>query len=1350
MQTTCSLFTCFRLNLPKFMIPRPMVAMALLAAVIFVSAPLQMFAAVSVTISPASVNLSPNGTQQFTATVTGAGDTSVTWTIQQNATGGTILASGLYTAPGTVGVYNIIATSNADNTQSASATVSVAGFIHTGLLNPAPNTATLLPNGMVLYTDAGSTGDMTSPAEIYNPANSTSTATGSMTILRTLETATLLNNGKVLFAGGKTSGGTTATAELYDPVAGTFAATGSMTVPRQGHTATLLPDGKVLIVGGIVGNCSASCSYTTAEIYDPGVGAFSSTAGSMLSPPGSAASILLSTGKVLIGGGGINGAAELFDPATGLFTQTGALVNQNDAFSASLLPSGKVLFVAGGVSGVAASTAEIYDPGAGTFAPTGNLKLARSFDTATSLNNGQVLIVGGISTAPAELFDSAAGTFTLTGGLQEARTGQLATLLPDGTVIIAGGNGPFQGVSSLEVYDPSAKSFSSKSIFLKAARSDHAAAELADGRLLLTGGEDASLNVLSSAEIYNPAIGVFSFTGPLLQARHGHTATLLGNGTVLIVGGYSDSAGPQNGNNLVSAAEIYNPVSGTFSLTSSPNIARAYHTATLLANGNVLIAGGVTAAQSQSPTSSIEIYDPVAQTFTQAGNMFAVRDNQAAALLNDGRVLISDGLTIAGTPGNGIGLDEIYDPSSGQFTQAGPKEVIRNNFASPAASILMQNGQVLADNQSIFNPASNSLTILSSLVNLQTILQDYEFALLPSGQVLATSNSYTTYVFDPAAQTFSLSDSLQYFRSRPTLYTLPNHEVMVAGGAGIAQVEFYVPAVASSNPAPTLSAIVPSTVVAGGAGFTMQVDGSNFVSNSVVNFNGAARQTTFLSVTQLNLSILDSDIPTAGSATITVTNPASGPSGGATSNPLTLTISAANIQPVAGTLSPASTTAGGVGFTLLVDGSNFVSDSVVNFNGVARQTTFVSGTQLSIAILPADIANAGTITITVTNPASGSAGGVTSNSLTLTILAANIQPVVGNLSPASTTAGGAAFLLLLSGSGFTQNSAVTFKGNPVPSAFLSSAQLQANIPANAIATAGSYLVAVTNPGGNPTAVVSFTVNNPVPQENVLSPASAMAGSAALTLGVSGSNFNPSSKVLINSAARTTVYMSSTLLQTGLLAGDLMQGATLNVAVSNPAPGGGVSPTMPFAVSDYSIAIPVPAVAVSAGQIAVFNLTVAPSNGIFSNPVLFSVTGLPPGAAPSFSPSATITPGVSSQNISLSVTTTAHASSFVPRVPSLWGQFVTCLSLVGTAVLLIGFIWLALENVAMRWRRFVPRTTVVILLICAASMMACSTGGAASAPQVNPATGTPAGTYTITVTATSGGVEHSASATIIVN
>jgi hypothetical protein len=1247
-------------NLSEMLFVRFGLASLFCFVVICVASPLQSYASVSITVAPSSVNLAPGGMQQFTATVTGSGDTSVTWRIQQGASGGTILPSGMYTAPPAVGSYSVIATSNADGAQNATAVVSVAGFARTGLLNSSPLTATLLPNGTLLYTGSG-----TSSAEIYSPVTAASTATGSMSIPRTKYTATLLQNGKVLLAGGQSSGQVTAFAELYDPIGGAFSATGSLTAPREGHTATLLTSGKVLIVGGDQGNCSSSCFYNTAELYDPTAGTFSLTPGTLLLPPaipastplGIAAAVLLLNGKVLVAGGALGGSAELFDPAAGSFTPTGSLVNQRDSFSATLLPNGKVLFVTGDINGVAASTAEIYDPALGTFAATGNLKLARSVDTATPLRNGQVLIVGGWSTGAAELFDPTTGTFALTGGVQEPRIGQLATPLADGTVLIAGGSAPSDGIYSVEIYDPAAKSFGGKSSYLKVARTDQAAAQLADGRLLLTGGEDFALNVLSSAEIYDPASGVSSLTGSMAQARHGHTATLLPNGNVLIVGGLSDSAGTRNGTTLVPTAELYDAATGAFIPTSSPTIARAYHTATLLPNGKVLIAGGATLGGSQSPTSSVELYDPVAQTFIHAGNMSAARYNHAATLMNDGRVLISDGLTVAGSFGNGVGLDEIYDPNSGQFTQTNPNQVTSNHTAPSTASILLQSGQVLADNQSIFNPPSNSLTTLTSLLNLQTLLQNYQFAPLPGGQVLATSNSYPAYIFDPVSQTFSQGDSLEYHRSRPTLFVLPNHDIMVAAGAAVAELEFYVPAAANSNPAPGLSSLNPSAVVAGGAGFTLQLNGSNFENNSVVNFDGAG-----------------------------------------------------------------------------------------------RQTTFITGTQLSISILPGDISIAGTATITVTNPPSGSIGVATSNPLTLTILAANQQPVVDVLSPASITAGGPAFTLVVAGSGFTQNSAVKFNGNSVPSTFVSLTQLQANIPATSVAAAGSYLVAVGNPGGNPTSVVSFRVNNPVPQESSLSPSSAIAGAGAGPINIFGTNFNSSSQVTINAQPRTTTFVAATQLRIALTAADLMQTGVLQIVVINPGPfGGGISSTLPLTVVDYSLALPAPSITVNAGQTAVFNLTVAPSNGTFANSISFTVAPLPQGASASFSPSSTITPGTTAQTVILSIATTVHTVSFVQNFPTLGEPILLLLSFAGMAIAIGGLFRAAGRAATIGVKPLVPHFLGLLLLLASLATGACtaSGGGSSAVPQVNTSTGTPAGSYAITVTATSGGIAHTASGTITV-
>ena len=1027
-------------------------------------------------------------------------------------------------------------------------------------------------------------------------------------------------------------------------------------LPASGHTATLLPTGQVLIAGGA--SCNSGCVYpNTAELYDPNSGTFSPTTGNLSTPYTGAAAILLNTGKVLIAGGSSDGAtlnsfAELYDPATGLFTQSGAMVNPRSSFTATLLQNGEVLIAGGAAGATELPAAEIYNPSTGTFASTGSLNIPRQFHTASLLLNGKVLIAGGNSSPnTAELYDPGSGTFSLTGNLGETRWSPTATALPNGTVLIAGGNF-MQALSSIESYDPSAGVFTSQSVFMNVPRTGHATTKLADGRLLLTGGEDATFQVNSSAEIFDPATGKFSPTGSLIQGRHGHTATLLGDGTVLVVGGYSDTAGSNNGTSVVPIAEIYNPVNGTFRQASSnPNVARAYHTATLLQNGKVLIAGGQIAGQQD--TSTVELYDPAAETFTLlAGNMSGPRYNHTATLLNDGRVLIADGITQAGSPGNGVGPDDVYDPNTGLFTQVGPRSLINQQTISPLDSVLLADGRVLADNHTIFDPILNTLSTISSLVNLDAILQDYKFVLLPNGQVFATSNYYPTYLFDPASETYTTSASLQFFRSSPTLKLLANGEVLVAGGAGVTQVEFYIPPVATSNSAPVLSGISPSSAVAGGAGFT-----------------------------------------------------------------------------------------------LLVVGSNFLSNSVVNYNGVARQTTYLNAQQLTIAISSGDIANPGTAAITVTNPASGAGGAESTNPITLTILAANLQPVVGALIPASTTAGGPSFTLTLTGNNFTTNSIVTFGGSRLTPTFLSVTELQVNIPLSAIAVAGTPIVTVANPGSNPSTVVTFTVNNPVPQVSLLSPLSAAAGSGPLILDVTGTDFNASSSVLLNGAALTTTHVSSTLLQATLPASDLAAGGTLNVAVNNPAPGGGTTSALQFAVTDFTVTAPTSSATVNAGLPAKFSLIVAPSNGTFTNPITFTVAGLPADATASFTPSATITPGATSQPVTLTIATTPHTTASAPYFPHGDERILQLLSLVGMALALV---WFVLRTSGRRVQRLAPQMLLALLLVAAAGLVACgAAGGGYSTSQPNPTTGTPSGTYPIMVTATSGGVSHSTTITLTV-
>ena len=275
-------------------------------------------------------------------------------------------------------------------------------FAPAGNLNAtrAGHTATLLPNGKVLIA-GGYNGSYLASAELYDPAAHTFMPTGRMVTARSGHVATLLNNGKVLLAGGVGAGWTfLADAELYDPITNTFTATGGMTTARESHTATLLKNGNVLITGGHKGRHAAITIYSSAEIYNPASGTFSSS-GNLTVRRHKHDATLLADGRVLIIGGsderdGRGGSAyrnvEVFNPTTGIFTTVGSMNAARYKLQGTtvLLKNSKVLITGG------ANRAEVFDPATNTFSfANGNMGTMRLFATATLLGNGQVLIVGG-------------------------------------------------------------------------------------------------------------------------------------------------------------------------------------------------------------------------------------------------------------------------------------------------------------------------------------------------------------------------------------------------------------------------------------------------------------------------------------------------------------------------------------------------------------------------------------------------------------------------------------------------------------------------------------------------------------------------------------------------------------------------------------------------------------------------------------------------------------------------------------------------------------------------------------------------------------------------------------------
>src|SRR5439155_1195156 len=235
------------------------------------------------------------------------------------------------------------------------------------------------------------------------------------------------------------------------------------------------------------------------------------------------------------------------------------------------------------------------------------------------------------------------------------------------------------------------------------------------------------------------------------------------------------------------------------------------------------------------------------------------------------------------------------------------------------------------------------------------------------------------------------------------------------------------------------------------------------------------RTTTFVSSTTLQAQILASDVAATGTASVTVFNPTPG---GGISSAKTFTITATNPAPTLNSIAPTSATAGGAAFTLTAtsNSNNFAITSVVRWNGSSRTTTFVSHGQLQAQITAADIATAGTASVTVFTP---TPGGGTSAAKTLTIN--NPVPTASSISPSTAFAARAAFTVTTTGTNFAITSVVRWNGSDRTTTYVSSTQLQAQVTAADIATAGTSPVTVFSPtpGGGTSSASTLTINNPV-------------------------------------------------------------------------------------------------------------------------------------------------------------------------------------------------------------------------------------------------------------------------------
>jgi len=330
-----------------------------------------------------------------------------------------------------------------------------------------------------------------------------------------------------------------------------------------------------------------------------------------------------------------------------------------------------------------------------------------------------------------------------------------------------------------------------------------------DGRVLVTIGCSAA------AELYDPTTGTFAPTGSLTAIRWGKTATLLQDGRVLVAGGYN--CGDAGSDGVWASAELYDPGTGTFSATGSMDEPRSRHTATLLADGRVLITGGITG---QSPVASVsvvfasyehamtaetaesitlssaEVYDPKTGAFSGTGSMGDFRDSHTATLLGDGRVLV------VGGGGEGYASrtsTEVYHPATGVFSRTGSLKSGRWLHTAT----LLQDGRVLItggrsphdsdyDTAELYDPATGTFTLTGSMHEAR---QEHTATLLPDGRVLIAGGYQQDAVhwdvlssvewYDPGTMEFTPIGSMGEARSGHTATLLKTGRILIVGGSGI-------------------------------------------------------------------------------------------------------------------------------------------------------------------------------------------------------------------------------------------------------------------------------------------------------------------------------------------------------------------------------------------------------------------------------------------------------------------------------------------------------------------------------------------------------------------------------------
>lgn len=372
---------------------------------------------------------------------------------------------------------------------------------------------------------------------------------------------------------------------------------------------------------------------------------------------------------------------------------------------------------------LAAADSAVLSDGRGAWTPTGDLVMPSYAGVAGLLGDGNVLLAGRAGNSDStnsEIYEVATRKWVLTAPLNDRRGGHTLTVLRDGRALVTGGHNSTQGIlSGAEVFDASSRGWKRVGA-MGVARAKHTATLLPDGRLLIAGGYAGTNEIIQTVktveksdgsstetkttlrmdnqrpkgqsggvygdagselfeEIYDSADGRWKCAAAMHSPRGLHTATLLTNGLVLVAGGMDVQ------DRLLKSAELFDPATGKWTEVEAMQSARVRHTATLLPNGKVLVVGGQDAEG--NPLVEAELFDPVSRKWSVAGWMLFARSFHTATLLPAGHVLVAGGHCLNGP----TRFVEIYNPASEKWSRVQPMGTARELHAA----ILLKNGKVL-------------------------------------------------------------------------------------------------------------------------------------------------------------------------------------------------------------------------------------------------------------------------------------------------------------------------------------------------------------------------------------------------------------------------------------------------------------------------------------------------------------------------------------------------------------------------------------------------------------------------------------------------------------------------------